>query len=197
MPWGPHRGSNAVTRGTEKPHGMALQVVYRAGNRCKASGPPAGAFPKPSGAGVSRGAAQNRRFPVILRSYTNKEKPKNQFDCFGVAEVPWGPDRGLKWNKKRCGGWGTFVSRRAFGSRRLLLPPRLVSRRSGKPQNQTSGWPKAGRRTDFDAVPTRIRPKSGPEARFPVRKHYCFTQGTAATFALSCRQLGERPCSIL
>ena len=27
----------------------------------------------------------------------------------------------------------------------------------------------------FEALPTRIRPKSGPEARFLARKHYCVT----------------------
>ncbi len=38
---------------------------------------------------------------------------------------------------------------------------------AGQPQN-----PKAGRRADFEALPNRIRPKSGPEARFLARKHY-------------------------
>ena len=38
--------SNAVTRGFNKPHGMALDLVYRAETRCKSSGAPAGAFPK-------------------------------------------------------------------------------------------------------------------------------------------------------
>ncbi len=33
----------------------------------------------------------------------------------------------------------------------------------------------AGRSTDSEAFPVRIRPKSGPEARLPVRKHYCVT----------------------
>ncbi len=33
----------------------------------------------------------------------------------------------------------------------------------------------AGRRTDFGAFPMRTRPKSGPEARFQARKHYCVT----------------------
>ena len=39
--------NSAVTRGFKKPHGMALELVYRAENRCKSSGAPAGAFPMP------------------------------------------------------------------------------------------------------------------------------------------------------
>ncbi len=38
--------SNAITRGFNKPHGVALEVVYRAENRCKSSWASAGAFPK-------------------------------------------------------------------------------------------------------------------------------------------------------
>ncbi len=34
------------------------------------------------------------------------------------------------------------------------------------------GRPKAGRRADLEALQIRIRPKSGPEAQFPARKHY-------------------------
>ena len=30
---------------------------------------------------------------------------------------------------------------------------------------------------EVEASPIRIKPKSGPEARFPARKHYCVTQG--------------------
>ncbi len=48
-----------------------------------------------------------------------------------------------------------------------------VEFKSGKLQNR----PKAGRRADFEAFPTRTRPKSGPEARLPARKHYCVAQG--------------------
>ncbi len=44
---------------------------------------------------------------------------------------------------------------------------------SGKPRSRPSGRPKAGRRADFEDLPTRIRPKAGPEARCPARKHYC------------------------
>ena len=39
------------TRGFNKPYGIALELVYRAENRCKSSGAPAGAFPKPLKAG--------------------------------------------------------------------------------------------------------------------------------------------------
>ncbi len=35
--------------------------------------------------------------------------------------------------------------------------------------------PPAGRRSDVEAFPIRIQMKSGPEARFLARKHYCVT----------------------
>jgi hypothetical protein len=35
--------------------------------------------------------------------------------------------------------------------------------------------PKAGRRVDFEVSPIRVRPKSSPEGRFPVRENYCVT----------------------
>ncbi len=56
--------SNAVTRGFKKPDGMALELVYRAENPCKSKVAPAGAFPKPPGAGLGKDASQNRRLPV-------------------------------------------------------------------------------------------------------------------------------------
>ncbi len=37
----------------------------------------------------------------------------------------------------------------------------------------SAGRPSAGRRADFEAFPIRIRPKSGPQGRFPARKGYC------------------------
>jgi hypothetical protein len=46
----------------------------------------------------------------------------------------------------------------------------------GEHRNQVSGRPKAGWRTHFDVFPIRIRPKSGPEARFPARRLHCPTQ---------------------
>ncbi len=52
--------SNAVAKGFRKHHGMALEFVYRAENRCKSSGAPASAFPRPAPRGsVGREAAQN------------------------------------------------------------------------------------------------------------------------------------------
>ncbi len=47
----------------------------------------------------------------------------------------------------------------------------LVGKVSKSALRQTEGRPEA----DFDAFPIRIRPKSGPEARFPARRHYCVT----------------------
>jgi hypothetical protein len=41
-----------------------------------------------------------------------------------------------------------------------------------KPQSRPSGRPSAGRRADSQAFPMRVRPKSGPDALFPARKHY-------------------------
>ncbi len=46
----------------------------------------------------------------------------------------------------------------------------------GKPESRPSGWPKAGRRVDFEFFLIRFRPKCGPETRFPARKHYCVTR---------------------
>ncbi len=39
----------------------------------------------------------------------------------------------------------------------------------------------AGRRADFGAVPVAVRPKSGPEGRFTVRKRYCVTHSNLRT----------------
>ena len=44
-----------------------------------------------------------------------------------------------------------------------------------KHENRSSGRPKAGRRCNFGALPVAILTKSGPEGRFPARKHYCVT----------------------
>ncbi len=45
----------------------------------------------------------------------------------------------------------------------------------GKHQNRPSGRQKVGRMADFEVFTIRIRPKSGPKARFPAQKHYCVT----------------------
>ncbi len=44
---------------------------------------------------------------------------------------------------------------------------------SGEPQDRPFGRPSAGPRAAFKILPIRIRPKSGPGARFPARKHHC------------------------
>ncbi len=54
--------SNAVTRGFKQPPGIALQLIYRAENRCKSSGAPAGAFPKPPRGWVDPGSG--RKSPI-------------------------------------------------------------------------------------------------------------------------------------
>ncbi len=38
-----------------------------------------------------------------------------------------------------------------------------------------AGFRADGQRAAFEAFPTRIRPRSEPEARFPARRHYCAT----------------------
>ncbi len=56
----------------------------------------------------------------------------------------------------------------------LVLPDRKSVVRAGfRPDSTREALKMAlrGRRADFEAFPTRIRPKSGPEARFPARKH--------------------------
>ncbi len=82
--------------------------------------------------------------------------------------------------------WGVVESPAPGSSRALpaiyniirVLPGRTSGFRSGF--RLDSSWesakigPPAGRR------PAGIRPKSGPEARFPARKHYCVTYGKAA-----------------
>ncbi len=73
--------SNTITRGFTKPDGMALDMVYRAGNRRKSSGSPAGAFPRPPGA---------------WGGLPPKKKLKNLFDCIGDAvtvAVAWSAPR--------------------------------------------------------------------------------------------------------
>ncbi len=63
--------------------------------------------------------------------------------------------------------------------RKIGLPSRIwAGFFSEKHKNRPSGRPKAGRRPDSEALPTRIRPASSPEARFPVRKHYCENYGS-------------------
>ena len=84
------------TRGFKQPHGIALELVYRAENRCKSSGAPAEGFPKPPGAGLGREAAQNRRFPVLPPS---RKKPKNHFDCIGFFIISFNNNIFLYLNK--------------------------------------------------------------------------------------------------
>jgi hypothetical protein len=58
----------------------------------------------------------------------------------------------------------------------IRLPGRISAEFwSGKPQNRPSPLPPVGRATDFGVFPRRVRPKSGPEARFLTRKHYRVT----------------------
>ena len=83
--WGAWIVCNAVTRGFKTPHGMALELVCRAENRCKSSGAPAGAFPKLPRAKLGREAAQTRRFPIL--PHPSPKKPKHPFDCIRIMLV--------------------------------------------------------------------------------------------------------------
>ncbi len=49
----------------------------------------------------------------------------------------------------------------------------------GKQRHRPSGRPKAGWRADFGSFLIAVRPKSGPEVRFPARKHYCVVLSTS------------------
>ncbi len=56
------------------------------------------------------------------------------------------------------------------------LPGRILARLlPGKHRNRSSGPPKTGRVADFGSFPVAVRPKSGPEGRFTIWKHYCVT----------------------
>ncbi len=56
------------------------------------------------------------------------------------------------------------------------LPGRILAGLlPGKHRNRPAGRPSASRRADFGAFPVAVHPKSGPEGRFPARKHYCAT----------------------
>ncbi len=77
-----------------------------------------------------------------------------------------------------------------------LLGRMSAGLQSGTPQNRPSGRPSAGRRADFDVCPTRIRPKSGREARFPARKHYCVTLGRWVLSEKHCQARSRNALSI-
>ena len=76
-----------------EPNNSRNGLIISPENRCKSSGALAGAFPKPPppppGAGLGKEAAQNPRCPVLTAprktKNTNIHKPKNTFDCMGVA----------------------------------------------------------------------------------------------------------------
>ncbi len=69
----------------------------------------------------------------------------------------------------------------------------MAGLRPGNHRNRPSGRPKAGRRTDFGSFPVAVRLKSGPEGRFPARKHYCVTWSTSEPFVLTSGGLLRSP----
>ncbi len=91
MEGAPNHFSNAVKRGTKKPNGMALELVYRAKNRCKSSGALAGAFrpPGPSWAGNRPKIVDFRSYPPRNSVYTNPSDCIGDFgnECGGPLET--------------------------------------------------------------------------------------------------------------
>ncbi len=73
---------------------MALEIVYRTENRCKSSGAPAGAFPKPP---LGPGWDGTRLNIDDFRSYPPpRKKHKTPFDGIGVCLQTMSPRRGLR-----------------------------------------------------------------------------------------------------
>ena len=90
-----------------------------------------------------------------------------------------------------------FSDVRSYPAPLFLLSPRypLLRESASGPEIGLPGWksgfragfrpdsnrenikigPSAGRRADFEACPSRIRPTPGPDDRFPARKHFCVT----------------------
>ncbi len=75
----------------------------------------------------------------------------------------------------RVNYWYSKVCNSLSGPEIGLLGRILAGLLPGKHRHPPSGRPKAGRRADFCISPVAVRPKNGPEARFPTRKHYCVT----------------------
>jgi hypothetical protein len=90
-------------KGFNKPHGIALAMVYLAENLCKSSGAPAGAIPKPTLGGVAREAIKNRRCPVL--PFPNV-----------VARAPNGGGRRTRQVDRHGGMSGRRSQTRAHGS---------------------------------------------------------------------------------
>ena len=84
---GPHPkhkflNSDAVTRGFKQPHGMDLDLVYRAEHRCQSSWASAGAFPKPPRGRLEPG--------IGLSGHTTPPKPKTNKNLFHGIGVNFG-----------------------------------------------------------------------------------------------------------
>ncbi len=88
--------------------------------------------------------------------------------------------------------------RNSASGREIGLPARILAGLlPGKHENRLSGRPKAGRWADFGAFPVAARPKSGPEGRFPARKHYCVTWSASKTSGISVSSQGCDMCWVL
>ncbi len=79
------------------------------------------------------------------------------------------------WGGPRAARWYSMLRNCAAGPE-IGLPGRILAELlEGKHRNRPCGRPSANRRADFGVFPVAVRPKSGPEGRFPARKHYCVT----------------------
>jgi hypothetical protein len=89
--------------------------------------------------------------------------------------------------------WRVSVDRNLLVCYVIVLPSRRSGFRAGfQPDSNREGLRiglSAGRRADFEVFPTRVRPKSGPEARFPVRKQSCVTSSGTRPLLLPSRVL--------
>jgi hypothetical protein len=103
--------------------------------------------------------------------------PRRPAPCLGAL----GPDRQLP-------DWGLLLTyhmlRNSASGPVLGLPGHISDSNRESLKIGTPGRPKAGRRSDFDVFPTRIRQKSGPKDRFPARKHRCITPLVGSLAAL-------------
>ena len=103
--------------------------------------------------------------------------PRRPFQNVGgfaphLLQAPPGPPGPPRPPIKRL---STFYSllRNITSGPEIGLPGRIVTGLlPGKPRNRPAGRPAAGRRADFCIFVVAVRPKSGPEGRFPARKHY-------------------------
>ncbi len=99
--------------------------------------------------------------------------------CGGLRPPPPGPARLQKCTPKnpaRLPSGTQLMVRISSSGLEIGLPGRMSAGfSSGKPQKRSSGRPSAGRKTDLEVFPSRLRPKFSAAAQFLARKFYCVT----------------------